>query len=70
VAKHDSRRRARTRRPPGLAGRSPSYLARQIWDIKTGSRRGPAVALMQAPVAQLNEADIVDITAYLASRRP
>jgi cytochrome c553 len=55
---------------PPLAGRFPSYLARQLWDIKTGSRSGPTVALMQAPVAQLSEADIVDITAYLASRHP
>lgn len=55
---------------PSLAGRCPSYLARQLWDIKSGSRGGPAVALMRAPVAQLSEADIVDITAYLASRHP
>jgi cytochrome c553 len=55
---------------PQLARRSPSYLARQLWDIKTGSRRGPTVALMQAPVVRLNEANIVDIMAYLASRRP
>jgi hypothetical protein len=25
---------------PPLAGRSPSYLARQLWQVKTGSRRG------------------------------
>ncbi|MGH6878460.1 MAG: c-type cytochrome, partial [Rhizomicrobium sp.] len=27
---------------PGLAGRSPSYLARQLYDIKHGTRKGPA----------------------------
>jgi cytochrome c553 len=25
---------------PGLAGRSPSYLVRQMFDIKTGQRHG------------------------------
>ena len=55
---------------PPLAGRAATYLARMLWDIKTGARRGPAVAAMQAPAAGLGEADIRDISAYLASRRP
>jgi cytochrome c553 len=55
---------------PPLAGRSPSYLARMLWDIKTGARGGPAVAAMQGPAGALSDADIVDVTAYLASLSP
>lgn len=55
---------------PPLAGRSPSYLARQLWDLKTGHRRGPWAALMAAAVKDLTPADIVDIGAYTASLAP
>jgi cytochrome c553 len=55
---------------PPLAGRSPTYLARQLWDIRTGARRGAGAAPMR-PVARVLDAEgIVDITAYLASLRP
>jgi cytochrome c553 len=52
---------------PPIAGRSPSYLARQIYDIKAGARDGANTPLMRGPVANLTDRDIVDITAYLAS---
>jgi cytochrome c553 len=55
---------------PPLAGRSATYLARMLWDIKTGARQGPAVAAMQAPAKGLSEAEITDVVAYLASRKP
>jgi cytochrome c553 len=55
---------------PPLAGRSPAYLARMLWDIKTGARHGPSVAAMQGPAGALSEADIVDVAAYLASLSP
>jgi cytochrome c553 len=55
---------------PPLAGRSPSYLARMLWDLKTGARHGPAVAQMQGPSAALNDTDITDVAAYLASLKP
>jgi cytochrome c553 len=55
---------------PPLAGRSASYLARALWDIKSGARKGSAVAAMQTPVRGLTEQDIVNITAYLASLKP
>jgi len=55
---------------PALAGRSPPYLARMLWDIKTGARKGASVALMQVPAKDLTPDQIVDITAYLASRKP
>jgi cytochrome c553 len=55
---------------PPLAGRSATYLARMLWDIRTGARNGPAVAAMQAPAKGLSEAEITDVVAYLASRTP
>ena len=55
---------------PPLAGRSPSQMARQIYDFKTGARNGVNAALMKGPVQNLSDADIVNITAYLASLKP
>jgi cytochrome c553 len=55
---------------PGLAGRSPSYIVRQLLDIKNGKRTGRRVALMQPVVANLTATDMRDIAAYLASRTP
>jgi cytochrome c553 len=52
---------------PAIAGRSPSYLVRQLYDIRHGARRGAAVALMKAPVASLSIAEMVSIAAYAAS---
>jgi cytochrome c553 len=52
---------------PALAGRSPSYLARQLYDFQQGARRGEMAAAMQPVVAKLTGADIVNLTAYLAS---
>jgi cytochrome c553 len=53
---------------PPLAGRSPSYIVRQLYDIGHGARGGAAVELMKEPVARLNLADLVAIAAYTASR--
>jgi cytochrome c553 len=55
---------------PGIAGRSPSYLMRQLWDFKNGARAGPGSALMQATVANLTEADMIALAAYVASLPP
>jgi cytochrome c553 len=54
---------------PPLAGRSPSYLAREIFDIQQGMRAGsyPVLPLMKKAVENLTAEDIIDITAYLAS---
>jgi len=52
---------------PGIAGRSPSYLARQLHDFQTGARHGPLAAMMKPSVAKMTATDIVNITAYLAS---
>lgn len=55
---------------PPIAGRSPSYIARQIWDIQQGTRNGAAVQLMKIAIANLNPDDIRNISAYVASRMP
>ncbi len=52
---------------PGIAGRSPSYLARQLYDFRQGTRHGEMAAPMQPVVAKLSASDIVNLTAYLAS---
>ncbi len=55
---------------PPLAGRSPSYLARQLYDIQHYTRNGPGTQLMRPVVQNLSEDDILAITAYLASLEP
>jgi len=55
---------------PPIAGRSPSYVARQLFDIQQGTRRGPAVDLMKVAVSKLTADDIVAIAAYVASSFP
>jgi cytochrome c553 len=55
---------------PPLAGRSPSYIARQLYDIQHYTRNGPGTQLMRPIVEKLNGDDIVAITAYLASLAP
>lgn len=55
---------------PRLAGRSPSYLFRQLFDMREGTRTGGASVLMQQVVESLTDRDMVDIAAYLASCAP
>ena len=55
---------------PGLAGRSPSYLTRQMYDMQAGARHGQWAELMKPVVARLTDADFVSIAAYVASRTP
>ncbi len=55
---------------PALAGRSPSYMARQLYDLKAGNRNGAWSDLMDASVANLTMRDVVDIVAYAASLTP
>ena len=52
---------------PGIGARSPSYMARQLNDMKQGTRNGPEAALMKRVVADLTSEDILNITAYTAS---
>jgi cytochrome c553 len=55
---------------PGLAGRSPSYSARQMFDMQTGARNGLWADLMKPVVAKLTEEDLINISAYTASLAP
>lgn len=53
---------------PPIAGRSPSYLVRQMWDIQQGTRRGSQAQLMKLIVANLTEDDMRAIAAYVAAK--
>lgn len=55
---------------PALAGRSPSYMARQLYDLKRGNRNGSWSDLMDSAVTNLTVENIVDIVAYTASLEP
>jgi cytochrome c553 len=59
-----------TEKFPALAGRSPSYLARQLYDFQHLTRVGPGSLLMRPVVQNLSEEDILNITAYVASLQP
>lgn len=55
---------------PALAGRSPSYIVRQLNDIQNGHRHGAAVAQMQPVVRNLTVEDMIALAAYCASLKP
>ncbi len=55
---------------PGLAGRSPSYLARQLYDMQQRARKGVWTELMMPVVANLTSDDLIAIGAYTASLAP
>jgi cytochrome c553 len=55
---------------PTLRGRSPSYLARQLADLKLGTRHGLWSPLMAPVVAKLTADDILNLAAYLSSLPP
>jgi cytochrome c553 len=52
---------------PPLAGRSPTYLLRQLVAFRTQDRAGPNDAPMQAVAATLGLSDMIALTAYAAS---
>jgi cytochrome c553 len=55
---------------PPIAGRSTSYIVRQIYDIQSGVRAGSASLLMRPVVAKLTTDDMISIAAYVASLAP
>ena len=55
---------------PPIAGRSPSYIVRQLWDIQQGARNGAAVQLMKMAIVNLTNEDLVSVAAYVSSRPP
>ncbi len=55
---------------PPIAGRPAGYVARTLWDLRTGARNDPGAAPMQAVARGLTAADVRDASAYLASLKP
>lgn len=55
---------------PPLAGRSPTYMARQLWDMHTGNRSGGNAVLMQPVARALDPQAIVAVSAYAAAVQP
>ena len=52
---------------PPIAGRSPTYILRQLLALQTGARAGAGAALMKTLVASLSLGDMVAAAAYAAS---
>ena len=55
---------------PSIAGRSPSYMVRQLYDFRQGTRAGTMSVLMKPTVEKLTVEDMVALAAYLASLAP
>lgn len=55
---------------PPLAGRSPSYLLRQLLAFKAGTRTSPAGAAMQPVVVNLSLGDLIAVAAYAGALDP
>ena len=55
---------------PGIAGRSPSYVVRQLYDFQQQVRAGDAGAMMTPIVEKLSHADMIALAAYLSSLKP
>jgi cytochrome c553 len=55
---------------PRIAGLSPSYIARQLYDMQTRRRAGLWMPLMAPVVANLNASDVLAAAAYLGSLKP
>ena len=53
---------------PGIAGRSPSYMVRQLFDMQSGTRTGVWSELMKRVVAPLSTDDMLNLAAYAASK--
>ncbi len=55
---------------PPIAGRSPTYLVRQLYDFKSGARLGLSSPLMKPTVEHLTLDDMIALAAYAASLPP
>ena len=55
---------------PGLAGRSPSYIVRQLYDMQQRHRAGLWAPLMKSVVDKMDTADMVAAAAYVAAQQP
>lgn len=52
---------------PPIAGASPSYLMRQLYEIQSGIRAGANVAPMKVAIAALSADDLLAVAAWAAS---
>ena len=55
---------------PTIAGRSPTYLFRQLYDFKSGARKGANSGTMKPAVEKLTVKDMIALVAYSASLAP
>jgi cytochrome c553 len=55
---------------PPLAGRSPTYMVRQLILFRLGDRANPEAAPMRAEASRLTLHDMIAVAAYAASRKP
>ena len=55
---------------PPIAGRSPTYILRQLIGFRTGARAGADGAAMQPVVARLDVDDMIAIASYIGSLEP
>ena len=55
---------------PGIAGKSPTYIFRQLYDYKHGVRAGPVSAAMMPSVEKLTTNDMIALAAYAGSLKP
>jgi len=55
---------------PGIAARSPTSMFRQLYDFKSGARKGASSELMKGAVEQLGIDDMIALVAYTASLAP
>jgi cytochrome c553 len=60
----------RARADRGIAGRSPSYFVRQLYDFRHGARAAAGSALMKPTVEKLIASDMLSLAAYAASLQP
>jgi cytochrome c553 len=51
---------------PNLASQGSAYIARQLKAFKSGERKNP---IMQAQAANLSDADIADLAAYMSAQK-
>ncbi|MHC2434976.1 c-type cytochrome [Bradyrhizobium sp. USDA 4451] len=55
---------------PAIAGRSPTYIVRQLYEFQHGGRSGAASAPMKQAVEKLSPTDMIALAAYVSSLDP
>jgi cytochrome c553 len=55
---------------PRIAGLSPVYIARQLYNFQSGQSAGPMSGLMKKVVDNLTDDDILALSVYVASQAP